>query len=83
MKNEDNNSKKSNQQFNTQNQYVKDFNSLIKDTDNIDPKSEFRSLSPNIQNSIIRLTNDLNRKKLGATKQIGNIRRELMLGKST
>ena len=76
MGNEDDNSKIENKQFNNNNKIQGSFNSLIKDTDSIDPKTEFRHLPKDIQIVINKLSTDSNKKNYGSTKQIGNIRKE-------
>ena len=76
MGNEDDDSKIENKQFNNNNKIQGSFNSLIKDTDSIDPKTEFRHLPKDIQIVINKLSTDSNKKNYGSTKQIGNIRKE-------
>ena len=76
MGNEDDDSKIENKQFNNNNKIQESFNSLIKDTASIDPKTEFRQLSKDIQIMINNISTDSNIKKYVSTKQIGNIRKE-------
>ena len=64
MGNEDDDSKIENKQFNNNNKIQGSFNSLIKDTDSIDPKTEFRHLPKYIQIVINKLSTDSNKKNM-------------------